>query len=115
MLSNDLLLNSREAGDEPYMLASNLKNVSVLVDKDRVKSGLYAIENFKTDVLILDDGFQHRKLHRDLDIVLADSEKLFGNENLLPAGPLREMPDFDRVDKFIIIKIPSIYLRGFLL
>ena len=53
----NLLHDSITAGDEPYMLASNLKNVAVLVDKDRVKSGLYAIDEFGTDVLILDDGF----------------------------------------------------------
>ena len=54
--------------------------------------------------IILDDGFQHRKLYRDLDIVLADSEKMFGNENLLPAGPLREGTEgFDRIDKLIVV------------
>ena len=58
----NLLLNSITAGDEPYMLASNLKEVAVLVDKDRVKSGLYAIEEFQRDTLILDDGFQYLNL-----------------------------------------------------
>ncbi len=53
-----LLLDSEMAGDEPYMLASNLKDVVVLVDKDRVKSGRYAIEKFGCDTLLLDDGFQ---------------------------------------------------------
>jgi tetraacyldisaccharide 4'-kinase len=53
-----LLLDSDTAGDEPYMLASNLKDVVVLVDKNRVKSGRYAIENFGCDTLLLDDGFQ---------------------------------------------------------
>ena len=55
-----LLLDSEMAGDEPYMLASNLKDVVVLVDKDRVKSGRYAIEKFGCDTLLLDDGFQSR-------------------------------------------------------
>jgi len=57
-----LLLDSLTAGDEPYMLASNLKDVVVLVDKDRVKSGRYAIEKFGCDTLLLDDGFQYWKL-----------------------------------------------------
>ena len=57
-----LLLDSEQAGDEPFMLASNLKNVVVLVDKDRVKSGLYAIEKYGCDILLLDDGFQYWKL-----------------------------------------------------
>src|ERR1051325_3168550 len=57
-----LLLDSDMAGDEPYMLASNLRDVVVLVDKDRVKSGRYAIEKFGCDTLLLDDGFQYWKL-----------------------------------------------------
>src|SRR5260221_14043699 len=64
-----LLLDSEMAGDEPYMLASNLKDVVVLVDKDRVKSGRYAIEKFGCDTLLLDDGFQYWKLNgRRLEI-----------------------------------------------
>lgn len=88
-----LLLDSDTAGDEPYMLASNLRDVVVLVDKDRVKSGLYAIEKFGCDTLLLDDGFQYWKLRgRRHDIVLVDCEQPFGNEHLLPRGTLREPP-----------------------
>jgi tetraacyldisaccharide 4'-kinase len=88
-----LLLDSEMAGDEPYMLASNLKDVVVLVDKDRVKSGRYAIEKFGCDTLLLDDGFQYWKLRgRRLDIVLIDRQQPFGNERLLPRGTLREPP-----------------------
>src|SRR5690349_33593 len=88
-----LLLDSEMAGDEPYMLASNLKDVVVLVDKDRVKSGRYAIEKFGCDTLLLDDGFQYWKLQgRRLDIVLVDRQQPFGNERLLPGGTLREPP-----------------------
>src|SRR5438067_1496779 len=88
-----LLLDSEMAGDEPYMLASNLKDVVVLVDKDRVKSGRYAIEKFGCDTLLLDDGFQYWKLHgRRQDIVLIDRQQPFGNERLLPRGTLREPP-----------------------
>jgi tetraacyldisaccharide 4'-kinase len=88
-----LLLDSETAGDEPYMLASNLKDVVVLVDKDRVKSGRYAIEKFGCDTLLLDDGFQYWKLRgRRMDIVLIDYQQPFGNEQLLPRGTLREPP-----------------------
>ncbi len=88
-----LLLDSEMAGDEPYMLASNLKDVVVLVDKDRVKSGRYAIEKFACDTLLLDDGFQYWKLRgRRQDIVLIDCQQPFGNERLLPRGTLREPP-----------------------
>src|SRR5690348_5675485 len=88
-----LLLDSEMAGDEPYMLASNLKDVVVLVDKDRVKSGRYAIEKFGCDTLLLDDGFQYWRLRgRRLDVVLIDRQQPFGNERLLPRGTLREPP-----------------------
>jgi tetraacyldisaccharide 4'-kinase len=88
-----LLLDSEMAGDEPYMLASNLKDVIVLVDKDRVKSGRYAIEKFGCDTLLLDDGFQYWKLRgRRHDVVLVDRQTPFGNERLLPRGTLREPP-----------------------
>jgi tetraacyldisaccharide 4'-kinase len=88
-----LLLDSEMAGDEPYMLASNLKDVIVLVDKDRVKSGRYAIEKFGCDTLLLDDAFQYWKLRgRRHDVVLIDRQQPFGNEHLIPRGKLREPP-----------------------
>ena len=88
-----LLLDSEMAGDEPYMLASNLRDVVVLVDKDRVKSGRYAIEKFGCDTLLLDDGFQYWKLRgRRHDVVLIDRQQPFGNEHMLPRGTLREPP-----------------------
>ena len=88
-----LLLDSEMAGDEPFMLASNLKDVVVLVDKDRVKSGRYAIETFGCDTLLLDDGFQYWDLRgRRHDVVLIDRQQPFGNEHLLPRGTLREPP-----------------------
>jgi tetraacyldisaccharide 4'-kinase len=88
-----LLLDSEMAGDEPYMLASNLKDVVVLVDKDRVKSGRYAIEKFGCDTLLLDDGFQYWHLRgRRHDVVLIDCQQPFGNGHLLPRGTLREPP-----------------------
>ena len=99
-----LLLNSEDAGDEPYMLASNLKDVVVLTDKDRVKSGRYAIEQFGCDTLLLDDGFQYWKLAgRRRDIVLVDAQQPFGNEHLLPRGTLREPPEHIRRANTIFI------------
>jgi tetraacyldisaccharide 4'-kinase len=89
-----LLLDSETAGDEPYMLASNLKDVVVLVDKDRVNAGRYAIDKFGCDTLLLDDGFQYWKLKgRRRDVVLIDCQQPFGhNGKLLPRGTLREPP-----------------------
>jgi len=78
------------AGDEPYMLAVNLKDVIVLVDKNRVASGLYAIEEMGCDTLLLDDGMQFLRLKHRLEIVLVDRQAPFGNEHLLPRGTLRE-------------------------
>lgn len=92
------------AGDEPYWLAINLDGCAVLTCSNRYNAAKYAIENLGVTKIILDDGFQHRKLYRDLDIVLADSEKMFGNENLLPAGPLREGTEgFKRLNKLVIV------------
>jgi tetraacyldisaccharide 4'-kinase len=101
-----LLLDSETAGDEPFMLASNLKDVVVLVDKDRVKSGLYAIERFGCDTLLLDDGFQYWKLAgRRQDVVLIDRQQPFGNGHLLPRGTLREPPShLARASVFFITK-----------
>jgi len=98
-----LLLDSVTAGDEPYMLAHNLKDVIVLVDKDRVKSGRYAIDKWKVDTLLLDDGLQYLHLKHRLDIVLVDRQQPFGNEFLLPRGTLREPPRNLRRASYIFI------------
>jgi len=98
-----LLLDSQLAGDEPYMLASNLRDVIVLVDRDRVKSGIYAIEKMGCDTLLLDDGLQYLRLKHRLDVVLVDSQAPFGNEFLLPRGTLREPPENLRRASFIFV------------
>lgn len=85
-----VLLNSEVAGDEPYMLARNLPGVVVLVDKDRVKAGAYAISEFGCDTLVLDDGFQYLPLKGRLNLLLVDKTNPFGNGFLLPRGILRE-------------------------
>lgn len=100
-----LLLDSEMGGDEPYMLASNLQGVVVLVDKNRVKSGRYAVKRFGCDTLILDDGFQYLKLRHRLEIVLVDKTNPFGNENMLPRGILREpVRNLKRADFIFITK-----------
>jgi len=88
-----LLLDSRTAGDEPFMLANNLRGVVVLVDRDRVKSATYAVKEFNVDTLILDDGLQYVRMRHGLEIVLVDRQAPFGNEYLLPRGTLREPPE----------------------
>jgi tetraacyldisaccharide 4'-kinase len=85
-----VLLNSEEAGDEPYMLARNLPGVIVLVDKNRVKAGAFAIKKFGCDTLVLDDGFQYLPLKGRLNLLLVDKTNPFGNGHLLPRGILRE-------------------------
>jgi tetraacyldisaccharide 4'-kinase len=78
------------AGDEPFMVAQRLKTVPVIVGQNRFKAGRLAIQEFKPDVLLLDDAFQHLRLHRDLDLVLLDSKEPLGNTYLFPRGTLRE-------------------------
>jgi tetraacyldisaccharide 4'-kinase len=98
-----LLLDSLTAGDEPYMLAHNLKDVIVLVDKNRVKSGRLAIDKWQVDTLLLDDGFQYLHLKHRLDMVLVDRQAPFGNEFLLPRGMLREAPRNLRRASYVFI------------
>lgn len=85
-----VLLDSELAGDEPFMLAKNLPGVVVLVDKNRVKAGAYAIKQFGCDTLVLDDGFQYLPLKGRLNLLLVDKTNPFGNGFLLPRGILRE-------------------------
>jgi tetraacyldisaccharide 4'-kinase len=100
-----LLLDSGRAGDEPFMLASNLRDVVVIVDKDRVKSALYAIKHFNVDTLLLDDGYQYLPLKERLNITLVDRHAPFGNEHVLPRGTLREPHDhLRRADVIFITK-----------
>lgn len=98
-----LLLDSAMSGDEPYMLASNLPDVCVLVDRDRVKSGKYAINKLNCDTLILDDGFQYLALKPRVQVVLVDRTNPFGNEHCLPRGILREPTRNIRRADFIFI------------
>lgn len=85
-----ILLSPDEAGDEPVLLAKTVPGLAVVIGADRYRAGVYALETLKPDIFILDDGFQHIRLQRDLNILLVDSRRPFGNGFTLPAGLLRE-------------------------
>lgn len=104
----NILASSGEAGDEPMLIGRLASGIPVIVGKDRASSGRYAVNNFGTDVVILDDGFQHRELFRDMDIVLLDSIAPFGNGFILPAGPLREPAgSLKRADLILLTRADS--------
>lgn len=100
----NIFFEASDSGDEPLWLAQNTPECMVFTCKNRYIASKFAVDKYGAEIIILDDGFQHRKLHRDLDLVLMDSTKGFGNENLLPAGPLREGAEaLDRIDRLIIV------------
>ena len=100
-----LILSSREAGDEPYLLSKNLPDVPIIVGKNRINSGKYTIERFATEVVVLDDGFQYWPLERDIDIVAIDCLNPYGNGYLIPRGPLREpVSHLSRADIFLLTR-----------
>lgn len=106
--NNEIFFTAEEIGDEPYWFAQNINNAYVLTCSSRVKAANEAIKHFGVEIIILDDAFQHRKIIRDLDLVLVDSEKLFGNGKHLPAGPLREdLNGLKRADKLLIMNKTS--------
>jgi len=79
-----------EVGDEPVLIARRCPGAVVVVGADRVAAGRYAVQQFRPDVLVCDDAFQHRRLYRDLDVLAVHARLGFGNGRLLPRGPLRE-------------------------
>jgi tetraacyldisaccharide 4'-kinase len=85
-----LLVDARTGGDEPVLIGSKLSGVPVVVGNKRYEAAQFVLKRFHPDIVILDDGFQHLKLRRDLDIVLVDAADPFGNGKLFPAGILRE-------------------------
>jgi tetraacyldisaccharide 4'-kinase len=104
--STDILLDAAEAGDEPRLLAEKLSGTPVITGKKRFSTGRFAIDSFGADTLILDDGFQHMALKRDLDLVLFSAQRLLGNGRVLPGGELREpVSALKRADAFIIVGI----------
>ncbi len=92
VVSDGRRLHSRveRAGDEALLLAAHAPGVPVLVGRDRSLVGMRALSAFGADVLVLDDGFQHHRLARDLDVLTVDGALGFGNRRVLPRGPLRE-------------------------
>ncbi len=95
----------RQVGDEPLLMLRKLRDTPIIVGRQRDISGKLAITRFQPEVLLLDDGFQHIQLRRDLDLVLIDATHPFGGEYLLPAGFLREPLDhLRRAQAFVITR-----------
>ena len=104
------LLGVEEAGDEAFLMAEKLKNIPVIKGNDRYEAGMFALNASipEPSLFILDDGFQHWILNRDMDILLIDSTNPFGNRTLLPFGILREpLTEINRADVIVITKTPS--------
>jgi tetraacyldisaccharide 4'-kinase len=85
-----IFMEHDEAGDEPALIAGSLNDIPVITGRERYLTGKYAVDHMGADILILDDAFQHRSLYRDIDIVLLNDKRPFGNGFLLPRGTLRE-------------------------
>jgi tetraacyldisaccharide 4'-kinase len=102
-----ILASAADSGDEPLMLAENLVGqAAVICDRDRVSAGHWAIETLNSDVLILDDGFQHLCMARDLNIVTIDATTPWSNRLTLPAGLLREpRSGLERADCIVITRV----------
>lgn len=101
-----ILATPEQSGDEPYLLAKNIPGIPVIVGKDRYLCGLYSFENFESEILILDDGFQFLSLKRDLNLLLLDATLPFGNGWLFPRGILREpVSQIERADAIILTKV----------
>jgi len=116
--TTNILLDAADAGDEPRLLAEKLPGIPVITGKKRYTTGRFAIDSLGADVLILDDGFQHMALKRNLDLVLFSSQKLLGNGRVLPGGELREpLTALMRADAFIICGVngtPDNDIQGFI-
>jgi tetraacyldisaccharide 4'-kinase len=106
--SGRVFLSAYEAGDEPYLLAKRVPEAAVVVSKDRFAACAFAVRQFGAEVIVLDDAFQHLRLHRDEDIVAVDAANPFGNGHLLPRGTLREPPaSLRRASRILLTKILS--------
>ncbi len=105
-----LLAGERETGDEPFLLGKNLLGIAaVIANPNRVAAGKWAIEKWGTRVFVLDDGFQHLRLARDLDIVTIDATNPWGGGSLLPAGRLREpRAGLSRADCVVITRADQV-------
>jgi len=100
-----LLMDADAAGDEPYLLASGLRDVPVAVGRNRFAAAMQLLQACNPEVILLDDAFQHLPLGRDLDVVLLDHQRPFGNYHLLPRGILREpLAALERGDVYILTR-----------
>ena len=98
-------MTAYEAGDEAYLMAKTLPGVPVIIGKNRALTGQFAVDKMNAEVIIMDDGYQHWHLYRDLDVVLVDTFNMFGNGCLLPRGTLREpLSHLDRAGLFLLTK-----------
>ncbi len=103
----EIVMSPEKAGDEPFMMAHQLKSIEipVIVGRNRFEAGMLAVSQFDSEVIILDDAFQHMKIKRDLNLVLLDSQRPFGNKHLLPRGILREpISSLSRSDAFVLTR-----------
>ncbi len=104
-----LLLSPEASGDEPFLMAQVCRGSPVLVGKDRFTNGRVALQQFGVKGLLLDDGYQHLPLHRDLDILLIDAHMGFGDRHLLPRGILREpLSHLRRAHLFLLTKVDDL-------
>lgn len=104
----NLLVGPEEAGDEPCLLARKVPGLMVVIGSDRYRAGLLALKELDPDLFILDDGFQHLKLKRDLNLLLMDCRRPFGNNRVLPAGFLREPKSaLERADLVLLTRCPE--------
>lgn len=102
-VSAELSADYRTMGDEAFMMSRKLKGIPVLVDADRVRSARRAIRDFAADTVVLDDGFQQWRIHKDLEIVTLDAKNPFGNRHLIPRGILRQpLSTLARADVFVL-------------
>lgn len=105
-----VLASPSEAGDEPYLLATKLTGMAAVISSaDRIAAGREAIKDFSTDCFVLDDGFQHLRLARDLNVVTIDATNPWGGGRLLPHGRLRESVEgMSRADCVVITRCDQV-------
>ena len=102
---NGPLKNWQAVGDEPFMMAQKTKNIPIVVDSNRYRGGKYLIKNFNSKIIILDDGFQHRSLSRNLDIVLINGGTKPSDYSFLTTNLIRETwSSLKRADTIIFTK-----------
>ena len=101
----NILLDSKTAGDEPFLMAQSLRSIPIIVGPQRIKTGSAAINRFGANVLICDDAMQHRQIFRDISLVLLDSQDPLGNGHVLPRGKLREpIAGLERASAFLLTR-----------